>query len=91
MNDWHPEVQSVNLTHMAIPPAILQMMPEAVARDNLMIPFALDNGVLRIAMRDPYDFDTILKVQFLLARDIQPALAPEEQIVAALQRHYGPA
>jgi len=59
-----------------------------VARENVLIPFAEENGVLQIAMSDPFDYETLLKVQFILARDIQPALAPAEQIVAAINRHY---
>ena len=38
---------------------------------------------------DPSDFDTLLKLQFSLNKDIQPVLAPKEQIVEAINRHYG--
>ena len=83
-----PSVKSVNLSDMNVPPTIIEMVPESVARENVLIPIAVKNGMLQIAMRDPSDYDTILKVQFILARDIEPALAPEEQIVAAINRHY---
>ena len=84
-----PSVKSVNLSDMNVPPTIIEMVPESVARENVLIPIGEENGVLQIAMRDPLDYDTILKVQFILARDIEPALAPAEQIVAAINRHYG--
>jgi len=45
--------------------------------------------MLQIVVRNPSDYETMLKVQFILARDIQVAVAPEEQIVAAINRHYG--
>ena len=82
-------MKSVNLSDMNVPPTIIEMVPESVARENVLIPIAEKNGMLQIAMRDPSDYDTILKVQFILARDIEPALAPAEQIVAAINRHYG--
>ena len=82
-------MKSVNLSAMSIPPTIIELLPESVAHENVLIPIAEENGVLQIAMRDPSDYDTVLKVQFILARDIQPVLAPEEQIVAAINRHYG--
>jgi type IV pilus assembly protein PilB len=50
---------------------------------------AQDNGVLRIIMSDPSDFDTLQKLQFILNKDIQPMLAPREQIIEAINRHYG--
>jgi len=39
--------------------------------------------MLRIVVRNPSDYETLSKLQFILARDIQVAVAPEEQIVAA--------
>jgi type IV pilus assembly protein PilB len=82
-------MKSVNLSGMNIPPTIIEIVPESIARENVLIPIAEANGVLQIAIRDPFDYETISKVQFILARDIQPALAAEEQIVAAINRHYG--
>jgi type IV pilus assembly protein PilB len=82
-------VKSVNLSDITIPPAIIEMVPESVARENGLIPIAEENGVVQIATSNPFDYDTMQKVQFILARDIQPVLAPEEQIVAAINRHYG--
>src|ERR1700730_2500153 len=40
-------------------------------------------------MSDPSDFDTVQKLQFILNKDIHPVLAPREQIVEAINRHYG--
>src|SRR5438874_4575770 len=40
-------------------------------------------------MTDPSDFDTVQKLQFILNKDTQPVLPPREQIVEAINRHYG--
>jgi type IV pilus assembly protein PilB len=82
-------MEFVDLSNLKIPPTILALMPESVARENVMIPIAEKNGVVQIAMSNPFDIETMQKVQFILARDIQPVLASAEQIVAALNRHYG--
>jgi type IV pilus assembly protein PilB len=79
----------INLSEMNIPPTIIEMLPESVERENVLIPIAEKNGVLQIVMKDPFDYDTILKVQYILARDIEPALASEEHIIAAIDRHFG--
>jgi type IV pilus assembly protein PilB len=86
----HPGMKSVNLSNMTIPPTIIEMVPESVARENVLIPIGEENGVLQIVMSNPSDIDTLAKLQFILARDLLLAVAPEEQIVAAINRHYAP-
>ena len=82
-------MQSVSLQGVTIPPPVLEMVPESVARENVLIPLSQENGFLRIVVHDPSDFDTIQKLQFILNKDIQPVLAPKEHIVEAINRHYG--
>src|SRR5207247_11445273 len=81
--------QFVNLAEINIPPSVIELVPESVARENVVLPMAQDNGALKIIMSDPTDFDTVQKLQFILNKDIQPVLAPREQIVEAINRHYG--
>jgi type IV pilus assembly protein PilB len=82
-------MQFIDLTEVTIPAAVVELVPESVARENLVLPLAQDNGALKIIMSDPSDFDTVQKLQFILNKDIQPVLAPREQIVEAINRHYG--
>jgi type IV pilus assembly protein PilB len=82
-------LQFVDLTEVTIPAAVVELVPESVARENVVLPLSQDNGALRIIMSDPTDFDTVQKLQFILNKDVQPVLAPREQIVEAINRHYG--
>src|ERR1700687_216650 len=82
-------LQFVDLTEVTIPASVVELVPESVARENFVLPMSQDNGTLRIIMSDPTDFDTVQKLQFILNKDIQPVLAPREQIVEAINRHYG--
>lgn len=79
----------IDLTDKTIPPAVIELVPESVARENVVLPLAQNNGALRIIMSDPTDFDTLQKLQFILNCDIQPVLAVREQIIEAINRHYG--
>src|SRR5438067_2723010 len=85
----HHGLQFVDLTEVTIPPAVVELVPESVARENVVLPMSQDNGALKIIMSDPSDFDTLQKLQFILNKDIQPMLAPREQIIEAINRHYG--
>jgi type IV pilus assembly protein PilB len=82
-------LQFVNLAEVTIPASVIELVPESVARENVVLPMAQENGSLKIIMSDPSDFDTVQKLQFILNKDIQPVLAPKEQIVEAINRHYG--
>jgi type IV pilus assembly protein PilB len=82
-------MQFVDLTEVTIPAAVVELVPESVARENVVLPLSQENGALKIIMSDPSDFDTVQKLQFILNKDIQPVLAPREQIVEAINRHYG--
>ncbi len=80
---------SINLTQMTVPAAVVEMIPESVARENVVLPLAAESGTLRIAISDPLDRGTVEKLTFILNRDIQPVLASRDQIVEAINRHYG--
>src|SRR6516225_8726916 len=82
-------MQFINLTDMTIPASVVELVPESVARENIVLPMSQENGTLKIIMSDPTDFDTMQKLQFILNKDITPVLAPREQIVEAINRHYG--
>jgi type IV pilus assembly protein PilB len=82
-------LQFVNLTEVTIPNAVVELVPESVARENVILPMAQENGALKIIISDPTDFDTLQKLHFILNKDIQPVLAPREQIIEAINRHYG--
>src|SRR6516225_7512334 len=82
-------MQFISLTEVTIPPSVIELVPESVARENVVLPMSQENGALKIIISDPSDFDTLQKLQFILNKDITPVLAPREQIVEAINRHYG--
>ena len=79
----------VNLPDLTVPQEVIELLPESVARENTIFPISESAGILRIASCDPSDMDTQEKLRFILNRDIEMALAPREQIVEAINRHYG--
>jgi len=85
----HAGMESIDLTDMEIPKAIIELVPESVARENLVLPLALEGNTLKIITSDPENFEAIQKLQFILNKDITPILAIQEQIQEAINRHYG--
>ena len=79
----------VDLTGMTVEQDVIDLLPESVARENSIFPVSKEGNTLRIAGSDPTDIDTQDKLRFILNRDVQYALAPREQIIEAINRHYG--
>jgi type IV pilus assembly protein PilB len=79
----------VELREIEIPASIIELVPESIARENIVMPLAQENGAIRVIMHNPLDFETIDKLRFVLNREIEVALAPKEAIVEAINRYYG--
>ncbi len=88
MAEFHG-MQFIDLTDVEIPKSVIELVPESVARENLILPLSLEGTVLKIITSDPSNYDTLQKLQFILNKDIQPVLAVQEQITDAINRNYG--
>ena len=74
--------------------------PEAPELDGLShrflrqcraFPIALADSTLTLAMADPLDFETVAAVRAFSGLQIQTALAAEQEILDAVEKHYGEA
>ena len=79
----------LDLSEMDIPEWIIELVPESVARENFTIPIHFSDGLLTIAISDPTDTITREKLQFVLNKAIRCVLSPRDQIIDAINRHYG--
>jgi type IV pilus assembly protein PilB len=79
----------VNLSEVDIPPSVVELVPESVARENSVIPLAKTDDTLTVIISDPNDYETIEKLRFILNLPIEVALAPRDAIQEAINRHYG--
>jgi type IV pilus assembly protein PilB len=79
----------VDLENIEIPKAVIEQVPESVARENFVIPIEMDGSGITIATSDPTNYDAQTKVQFVLNRDVLFVLADREQINEAINRYYG--
>jgi type IV pilus assembly protein PilB len=79
----------VDLREIEIPATVVELVPEALARENIVMPMSQDHGAIKVIMYNPMDFDTIEKLRFVLNREVEVALAPKEAIVEAINKYYG--
>ena len=79
----------VNLQEVEIPPSVVELVPESVARENFVLPLSDDDDSLTVLISDPLDVETLDKLRFILDRKIAIALSPRESILEAINKYYG--
>ncbi len=79
----------INIAEVNIPAAVIELVPESVARENAVLPLSESDGHLTVIISDPWDIDTVDKLRFILNKQIDLALAPREAIAEAINNYYG--
>ncbi|MEY3173346.1 MAG: Type traffic warden ATPase [Planctomycetota bacterium] len=79
----------IELDGRQIPHAIIELITESIARENIVIPIDSDGDSVTVAMHNPNNIEVLDKLRFVLNRDIRPVMAPMESIQSAINRHYG--
>jgi uncharacterized protein (TIGR02996 family) len=73
-----------------IPEAVLDLVPESIARGDKLVGLGYRGGKFVLAMRDPDDPAKVDRPAFIFNRAIEAVAAREERIATAVRRHYGP-
>jgi general secretion pathway protein E len=71
--------------------AELDGLSQRFLRQCRAFPIAMADSVLTIAMADPMDFETVAAMRAFSGLDVRSVLAPEQEILDAIDRHYGEA
>jgi type IV pilus assembly protein PilB len=85
--EW--QVKAVDLIQMDVDAETAKIIPEAVARRHIAIPFAKEENMLFVAMSDPRDFFASEDIQLRTGLEIQPYLALPQDIQGALDSAHG--
>ena len=85
------EMDWMDLSTKIIPPDVIIQIRAEDARRFKVIPVALGETGLIVAVSDPLDIDTIDSLSFLLQREIELVCASPEEIRQALIKYYGTA
>ncbi|PKM66981.1 MAG: type II secretion system protein GspE [Firmicutes bacterium HGW-Firmicutes-2] len=79
----------VDLTEYNIDKDATGVITETLARRHLLIPIKITKTELYVAMEDPLNIFAIDDVRIFSGKDIIPMLATEEQVLKAIDLHYG--
>ncbi|PIP53229.1 type II secretion system protein GspE [Candidatus Beckwithbacteria bacterium CG23_combo_of_CG06-09_8_20_14_all_34_8] len=81
------KVPFVTIGQQIIPLEVLQLIPEKMARVHIIVPFALDKKILKLAMIDPTDFEALEFVRRHTGLAVQPYYATINDVRKALGQY----
>jgi len=81
-------VGSVALPSLEIEPDVIRLVPEEIATRFLLVPIGRQGRVLEVAMANPDNLFAIDDLKFYTGLEVQPLVAPESEIKAAIDRYY---
>lgn len=87
-NSLNTEV--VDLENIVITGDTIALMTPDTARTYGAIPVEFSDGILRVALREPLNYQLHDDLRFIQGTDIIPLVAPPEQIDTSLEKYYPP-
>jgi len=79
----------VDLSTLDIAREVLEALPSKFVHRKRLIPVSRENGTLRVVTSDAYDLYAFDEVRMLTNLEIEPALAPRDEIDKLIKEHYG--
>ncbi len=83
------QIPLVDLTDISIDAEILRSLPSKVVYRKRLIPISRTNGMLNVATSDAFDLYAFDDLRLTTGLDIQPVLAPRDDIEKLIKSHYG--
>ncbi|MEI6056249.1 MAG: ATPase, T2SS/T4P/T4SS family [Lentisphaerota bacterium] len=82
-------METVDLSFAKIEQSVIDVLPANIAKEYKTLPIEITDGILKIAISDPTDLDTIDSLRFILKRDVEAVIAPSDQIKKMIDHYYG--
>ncbi|HIE65599.1 MAG TPA: type IV-A pilus assembly ATPase PilB [Nitrospiria bacterium] len=82
-------VTLIDLNKTKIDPAVTRLVPAEIAKKHLVIPVKRLGSSLSLAMVDPSDVYAIDNVKFATGYNVEPYIASEATVIAAINKFYG--
>jgi type IV pilus assembly protein PilB len=82
-------VPSINLAHFEIDAGVIKLIPAEVARKYNILPVNKTGATITIAMADPTNVFAMDDIKFMTGYNVEPVVASELGIKAAIDNYYG--
>ncbi|MFM8421669.1 MAG: GspE/PulE family protein [Verrucomicrobiota bacterium] len=85
----HLDIPLVNLADLTPDPETLRALPSKIVYRKRLVPVSRTNGTLNVATSDAFDLYAFDELRLATGLDIQPVLAPRDDIEKLIKSHFG--
>jgi len=78
----------IDLNKYQVPEEVLTYIPERIARACKVLPISRVGSILTVALSEPSDIFLLDNLALITELEISPIIAPEPQILGAIERYY---
>jgi len=82
-------VEFMDLREYAFSDKAIKAVPDYLLKEHKVIPLKLEGNVLTLAITDPLNVRAIDEIRLVTGFEIEPMIAVEEEVIAALDRYCG--
>jgi type IV pilus assembly protein PilB len=79
----------VDLRTIRVPAEAIEAVPKSIARKHNLVPVGEEDGILVVAITDPFDLYAMDNMRFYLGRDVRCVLAAPDAVEEAIGKYYG--
>jgi type II secretion system protein E len=83
------DIPIVDLTSTDIDVETFRSLPAKLVYRKKLVPISRGDGTMRVATCDPYDLYAFDELRLLTGLEVEPVLAPVEEIDKIIRTHYG--
>src|ERR1700677_3792078 len=81
-------VPTINLEEYEVDADVLKLVPKEPCERHKVLPISRTGNALIVAMADPTNLNAIDDLKFLTGYNIEPVIASEQAILAAVEKYY---
>jgi type II secretion system protein E len=85
----HLHLPMINLEDVQFDPDLLRALPARIVYRKRLVPVKRFNGTLQVATSDAFDLYSFDEIKLMTGLNIQPVLAPKDDIEKVIKTHYG--
>ncbi|MFT5427228.1 MAG: type IV pilus assembly protein PilB [Gammaproteobacteria bacterium] len=78
----------ITLQGLEIPKKVIALVPRELVKNYIVIPVGIQQRRLTLVMANPLDFYAVDDIRFATQLEIEMAIAPEQEIIAAIGKYY---
>lgn len=84
----HLGTEVVDIRYVEIPPEVLKLVDQDMARAHGIIPLSCDNSMLTATHKNPFNYQIAEELRFITGMDVHVQVASESQIDDAVEKFY---